>query len=67
MDVSEKHAATYHGSETHAYLCELCGTDRGTYAAMMQCELECYEESVASRKGHVSPKLKPTGIRWEDE
>lgn len=65
--MGDKHAATYYGSDTHAYECELCGTDRGTYAGMMQCELECYDEMVAARKGHSGPRVKPTGIRWEDE
>lgn len=50
-----------------AYQCELCGTDRGNYAAMMACESECYDESVAARKNRVSPRVMRPVAMWDDE
>jgi hypothetical protein len=49
------------------YQCELCGTDRGNYAAMMACENECYAENVAARKNHVSPRVMRPAAMWDDE
>lgn len=67
--VGDKHAATYHGSETHQYECEMCGDRLTSYRAMMECEARDYDDAVAARKGRTtnSPKLKPTSLRWEDE
>lgn len=50
-----------------AYLCELCGTDRGNYAAMMACESECYTESVAARKNHASARVMRPMHAWDDD
>lgn len=50
-----------------AYVCELCGIDRGTYAAMMACEEECHAENIAARKNHASPRIMRPIHRWEDD
>lgn len=50
-----------------AYVCELCGIDRHTYAAMMACEEECHAENIAARKNHVSPRIMRPIHRWEDD
>lgn len=46
------------------YECELCGTDRGSYAAMMACERDCEDERKAARKQHVSPRVMRPIARW---
>lgn len=50
-----------------AYQCELCGVDRGSYSAMMRCEDDCYDETVAARKNHVSPRVMRPAAQWDDE
>lgn len=37
------------------------------YAAMMACEEDCYAESVAARKKHVSPRVMRPMRAWEDD
>lgn len=49
------------------YVCELCGIDRKTYAAMMACEEECYAENVAARKNHVTPRIMRPVAQWDDD
>lgn len=49
------------------YVCELCGTDRGSYAAMMACEQECHAENIAARKNHVTPRVMRPVAHWDDD
>lgn len=49
------------------YVCELCGTDRGSYTALMACEAECEAENNAARKNHVSPRIMRPMHGWEDD
>lgn len=49
------------------YLCELCGTDRGNYVAMMACESECHADSVAARKNHASARVMRPMPAWDDD
>lgn len=52
---------------TDAYTCELCGTDRGSYAAVMACERDCEDERIAAHKGHVSPRVMRPMRDWLED
>lgn len=47
--------------------CEMCSTVHSSYAGMMRCEADCYDETVAARKGHVSPRGMRPMRDWSDD
>lgn len=63
MDVSDKHAATYHGSETHT--CEMCGD---TYPSMRAAYL-CEDRDIADAKDARRPvrHIMRPAAQWDDE
>lgn len=50
-----------------AYTCELCDTDHASYAGMMRCEADCYEDAKNARRNHVSPKVMRPMRDWKDD
>lgn len=61
--MSDKHAATYHGSETHT--CENCGDTYPSLRAAWMCEDRDAAEAKDARRP-VRHVMRPASI-WEDE
>lgn len=63
MGASEKHAATYHGSETHG--CEICGETYPSMRAAWMCEERDLQENREARRP-VRSVMRPASY-WEDD
>jgi hypothetical protein len=49
------------------YTCEGCNETYPSYRAMMLCEEADFADTVAARKGHVSPRVMRPVARWDED
>ena len=49
------------------YTCDLCGREDASWAVIMRCEQDCYEDAMAARKNHTSPRIMRPMRDWMDD
>jgi len=49
------------------YTCEHCGREDASWAVIMRCENDDYDEAMAARKNHVSPRIMRPMRDWLED